>query len=194
MDVFATFADPHSGPRRLAKLTHFCSRKSTHTGNTICACLPAGKNRHAPPPCFCFLVTRSFFPNQFILRRPATARRRRLAAVQVVPVYKWCWVTLGEQTRGHFSRAPKYGACGFLRRQRVNSAHHDFGRMMKVRKEEVIGSSICNSNRRARLLVPFPQLLTDNPKVFASANPRPVTCPKCRCAVQIRLLQKPHES
>src|SRR5262245_66301858 len=88
-----------SVPRRLAKLTHFCSRKSTHTGNTICACLPAGKNRHAPPPCFCFLVTRSFFPNQFTLRRPATARRRGLAAVQVIPVYKWCWVTLGEQSR-----------------------------------------------------------------------------------------------
>jgi len=48
-------------------MTHLCSLKSTHTKNTICPRLPAGKNEQSPPPCFFFFVTRSFFANQFAL-------------------------------------------------------------------------------------------------------------------------------
>ena len=105
-------------------MTHFCSVRVTHTENTIWnRNLPTGKSggiiihaagvrlavpssapearkvlysqrdvrsRTMPPPRPVFL--KSWMPS---LARWQKALARR----QPVPVYKWCWVTFGEQSR-----------------------------------------------------------------------------------------------
>src|SRR5437867_6132888 len=80
-------------------MIHLCSVKSTHTKNTICRCLPAGKKEQAPPPCFLLLVTHSFSLTSSSSPAAQVARAPLLPGGKNATAPVWCWVTFGKQSR-----------------------------------------------------------------------------------------------